>query len=258
MLMCLRIPVKKLSDKEIKSLRDRVTTLKWELGYIPRVSEIKEVITEEMLRKFGAEAVYAGLTEFEKSLLKTRLPYFQSNEWIYLIKVPKKGFFHSSVKTRGGLIRVAVSVRGNVIQQVYITGDFFVFPQKLIYEIESSTKHVLIDANELLSIIEGLFRKHGAEMPGVSSRDFVKAIIEAANKARLLDLGFTEDEADELIEVLKPAEYVLANAKHLLLPYCSKPVDCKLRCSVNCVNCSSCDFSLVYKVAEKLGLSRLR
>ena len=41
MLRALRIPTEKLQDKEIESVKERVTCLKWELGRTPPIPEIK-------------------------------------------------------------------------------------------------------------------------------------------------------------------------------------------------------------------------
>src|SRR3989304_4011077 len=41
MLRALRIPTEKLQEKEIESVKERVTCLKWELGLTPTLSQIK-------------------------------------------------------------------------------------------------------------------------------------------------------------------------------------------------------------------------
>ena len=253
MLKCLRIPVKKLSDKEVESLKERVTTLKWELSYLPDLNELKKLIVEEMCKHFNIEAWEGELTEYEEKLLEEKLPYFKSEQWIYLIKVPKKGIFHASIKVPGGLIRAAVSVREKVIQYTYITGDFFAFPRNLIYEIESRLKHIPLNYSEITETVAKLFEEANAVIPGVKPEDIAKVVYEAASKVHLIDLGFTEDEANQIIEVLKPAEYTLARANYLLLPYCAKPLECSLRYSEDCVKCGFCDFAEIYDVAEKLG-----
>ena len=52
MLRSLRIPLEKLKDKEVDSVKERVTCLKWELGYVPPLDEIKSAMVagfEEVL-----------------------------------------------------------------------------------------------------------------------------------------------------------------------------------------------------------------
>ncbi|MEM1545708.1 MAG: DUF116 domain-containing protein [Candidatus Methanomethylicia archaeon] len=253
MLKCLKIPIKKLSDKDVDSLKDRVTTVRWELNYMPDLEFIKSIIVEEICKHFNVDAEYSNLTDFELQLLREQKSYFRSSSWIYLVKVPKRGLFHSSIKVSGGLIRAAVSIRENIIQSIFITGDFFTYPQTLINELECRLKHTLLDELELLNIVENVFTDLNATIPGVLPQDIVKAIINAASKIHLLDLGLTEDEANSIIEVLKPINYTLPNANYILLPYCAKPVECIYRYDTVCVKCGLCEFTLIHKAAERFG-----
>lgn len=251
MLRCLRIPIKKLSDKEVESLKDRVTTLAWELGACPTLEAIKSAIASALSERLGASFVPGGLTELEEELLRERLPYFSSPSWIDLVKVPESGLFHSSIKARGGLVRAAVSVRGSVIQAAYITGDFFTYPPSLVNEVEARLKHLPIDEGAVVEAVrEGM---RAGVMLGVRPEEVARAVVEAAMKVRFTSLGLTCDEADCLIEVIEPAEYVLSRARYVLLPYCAKPLDCELRWSEGCSLCGRCPFKEVYGEALALG-----
>jgi len=64
MLRSLRIPVEKLKAKEIDSVKERVTCLKWELGYTPPLEVVKEAI------QTGFEK---ALEEKEHDLLKKEI-----------------------------------------------------------------------------------------------------------------------------------------------------------------------------------------
>ena len=251
MLRCLRIPIKKLSDKEVESLKDRVTTLRWELGYVPDLEEVKGLIAEEMASSFGVELVPGGLTPLEEEMLRGKLERFSSWSWVDMVKVPAKGLFHASIKAPGGLIRAAVSVREGVIQATYITGDFFAHPPSIVNELESRLKHVPIDVDAIKGCVEEALSR--GVLMGVSPEHVARVVVEAASKVRLTSLGLTPDEADCIIEVLRPAEYVLSTARYLLLPYCAKPLECELRWDVSCSLCGKCSFRDVYEVAWSLG-----
>jgi len=253
MLRCLRIPIKKLSDKEIDSLRSRVTTVRWELSHVPSLELIKNIIVEEMCKHFNINTEKSSLTDYELQIFRSQLQYFQSSSWIYLVRIPRRGLFHSSIKTPGGLIRVAVSIRENIIQNIFITGDFFTYPQTLINELECRLKHTLLNESEMLGIVESVFKNFNATIPGISPQDIVKAIIKASSKIHLLDLGLTEDEANNIIEVLKPANHTLPNANYILLPYCAKPLECSYRYDTACMRCGVCDFTSIHLAAENLG-----
>ena len=53
MLRALRVPTEKLKDKEIDSLKERMTCLRWELGKVPPVEEIKSAIIGGFSKTFG-------------------------------------------------------------------------------------------------------------------------------------------------------------------------------------------------------------
>ncbi|MFX1486509.1 MAG: DUF116 domain-containing protein [Promethearchaeota archaeon] len=253
MLRCLRIPIKKLQDKEIRSLKERITTVKSEKGYLPDIEIIKDAFADEFSDYFSISLKAEGLRPYETQLLEANLPHFSSKEWIHLVKVPRRGFFHASVKAPGGLVRAAVNVYENVINATYLTGDFFAFPQNLVYEIESRVKQLPIEKRDVHKAVKNAFDTLNADIPGVAVKDITRAIMEAASKVRLLDLELSADEADQLIEVLAPAEYVLETARYLLLPYCAKPLECDLRYDPKCTKCGLCEFTPIYENAEKLG-----
>lgn len=256
MLRCLRIPIKKLSDKEVESLKDRVTTLAWELGEAPSLDAVKSAIVDALSRRLGVSFEAGGLTEAEERLLRELLPRFSSEDWIYAVKVPG-GLFHASVKARGGLVRAAVSVRGSMIQAAYVTGDFFAHPPSLVSEVEARLKGVPLERGAVEEAVEEAFRSAGGGMLGVEPSFVAAAVTEAAGKVRLTSLGLTPEEADSIIEVLRPAEYVLPRASHVLLPYCAKPLDCELRWSEGCRLCGRCCFKEVYEEAWRLGFEPL-
>ncbi len=72
---------------------------------------------------------------------------------------------------------------------------------------------------------------------------------------RALFPAFTEEEAADLFFVAWPAERILElRPSHLLLPYCSKPLNCSLRKVPDCARCGACQFDPLYALAEERGL----
>jgi lipoate-protein ligase A len=157
MLRSLRIPVEKLKDKEIDSVKERVTCLKWELGYVPPLDEIKKAFKEGFEEILGVNLKPSGLLPFEESMFDERLPYFKSNEWIDMVRRPVNtaGNVSAMKKTPGGLIRVSVAldVPGNYIISSFITGDFQVFPQRAIMDLEARLKDTPTDADAIRGIV---------------------------------------------------------------------------------------------------------
>jgi lipoate-protein ligase A len=112
MLRALRIPTEKLQDKEIESVKERVTCLKWELGRTPSIHTIKAALVKGFGEAFGVRFQDKALTGEEESELKSKLPYFSSEDYIFKIRntLPRRKTLNSILKAPGGLIRVSIAI----------------------------------------------------------------------------------------------------------------------------------------------------
>jgi len=77
-------------------------------------------------------------------------------------------------KARKGLIRINMEIENNIIKYIKISGDFFMFPQDAINNLEE----MLINANinNVNNIIKE-FYNNGIITPGVDPEDFIKAMV---------------------------------------------------------------------------------
>src|SRR5512136_2581619 len=73
MLRSLRIPTEKLQDKEIESVKERVTCLKRELGRTPPMQTIKWALAKGFQEAFGVRFEDHPLTKEEENELKSKL-----------------------------------------------------------------------------------------------------------------------------------------------------------------------------------------
>ena len=133
MLRALKIPTEKLKDKEVDSVRERVTCLKWELGCTPPLEELKSAIRDGFEETFMVKLLDSGLTGPEKSLFQEKLRRFSSPDWIHKVRQDpgEQQILRSAHKTEGGLIRVslALNLKEKSIRSILVTGDFFAFPK---------------------------------------------------------------------------------------------------------------------------------
>ncbi len=259
MLRSLRIPVEKLKDKEIDSVKERVTCLKWELGYVPPLDEIKKAFKEGFEEILGVNLKPSGLLPVEESMFDERLPYFKSNEWIEMVRRPVNtaGNVSAMKKTPGGLIRVSVAldVPGNYIISSFITGDFQVFPQRAIMDLEARLKDAPTDADAIRGIVHGFFKETGTRVFGIEPDDFVDIILEAVKKTAFLDYGVSLEDSNHLMTInFMPDELDRQTFDYVLLPYCAKLIDCEFRWIEGCSICGDCSTSDVYEQVQKLGV----
>jgi lipoate---protein ligase len=253
MMRALRIPTEKLQQKEIESVKERVTCLKREIGATPPLSTIKSSLLKGFGESFGVAFAEQPLTVAERDRLNLKLPYFSSREYIYKTReaLPKRRTLTSLLRTSGGLIRVsmAVDIKTRVINQVLITGDFFAYPKRSIFDLESLLKNSKANPPEIRKLILSFFDNGNRRIPGIRPEQIIKAIEEAIEKIELLPFGFDEEATHHLFAVLKPFREV-TKPDVLLLPYCAKDTGCTYRVRKGCDECGACS------VGEAVGMAR--
>jgi lipoate-protein ligase A len=258
MLRSLRIPTEKLQEKEIESVKDRVTCLKWELGRTPLLQTIKGALTKGFEETFGVTFGNKPLTVEEENSLKEKLATFSSREYIFKTRnsLPRRKTLSSLLKAPGGLIRVSIAVdsKARVINQILITGDFFAYPKRAIFDLESLLKNSKANPSTIEGIIHSFFSCEKPKIPGISEAHLIRAIEEALQKMDLLPEGFSEEETHHLFPVLKPFGEV-RKPEVLLLPYCAKEVECVYRNSQGCEECGRCSVGDAAQMARSFGMN---
>ena len=257
MISSLRIPTEKLKDKELDSIKERVTCLAWELDSLPSLDEIKSAIKTGFAESFNIELKDGELTSVEKEIFQQKISKVKSDEWVYGIRKPieHRTELRSALKTKGGLLRVSlvVDIKANRIMFVLITGDFFAYPQRTIFDLESRLKDTSADFNNIKKIVLDFFEEKQPQIPGVTPKDFLKVINKALNKVEYCNYGIDLSDANSVHSVIKPYKDI-KNCSVLLLPYCAKLLDCEFRQKKDCTKCGECTVSDAYEMGDEHGL----
>ena len=257
MLRALRIPTEKLQEKEIESVKERVTCLKWELNNAPPVSQIKASFVKGFEEAFGVRLFQRPLAPEEENLLSAKLPYFSSPQYVYKVReaLPRRKTLTALLKSPGGLIRASIAVDSKtcVIQQILITGDFFAYPRRAIFDLESLMKNSKATPSNVEKIIRSFFADQKPKIPGVKEDHLIRAVEEAIQKMDLLPRGFDEEETHHLFPVLKPFGRV-KRPEVLLLPYCAKDTECSYRNREGCEACGRCSVADAMGMGKALGM----
>ncbi len=246
MIKSLRIPIEKLQDKEIESVKDRVTWLKKELGRVPQMEEIKQALCRGFETALGITLRPGEPTEEERRLFEEIKDYHASTAWVRKIEKPasQKGTLSSTYKSKGGLIRTNLSLdAGNkIIHQAFITGDFFVQPKEAVYDLEAVFKSARADRVSIEKKIDDFFHEESRHFLGISPMDIKIAVNEALKKSALTAYGFTLEEADNISTVCGDLSRIIEAQKFkLLMPYCAKQTGCGSRYEKTCPDaCSAC------------------
>jgi len=178
MLKALNIPVEKLDDKEVESIKDRVTSLREIRGEMPEIGSVQDSLLDAFQDAFNFDAEPGELTALEKELYEEKLEKFQSREWIRGRSAPSSSreVVEASNKAEGGLIRAQLGVdpRNRKLHFAYVTGDFFVYPDRTIYDLEATLKDASLDNVE--EKIRRFFEDREPDMPGLEPDGFVETL----------------------------------------------------------------------------------
>lgn len=259
MLRALKVPMEKLKAHEVDSLRERVTTMRRELGFLPEPSRIKGALARTFGQALGARWESSGLTPWEQARLEELLPEFSSPAWVdrpspmaqrrTLIKALHRG--------EGGLIRLLLDLdlARMRIRSVLISGDFFAFPARALYDLESLFKDVPAEVKAVDRILAGFFSSARSPFPSLDLNDFSRAFARALGKIPYLEMGFSFEEIHDVFPVCGSLREVLDfGLDWFLLPYCSKDLGCDLRHQDGCWECGLCSVGQGYAMARHRGL----
>jgi lipoate-protein ligase A len=188
MLRVLNLPVEKLGDKAADSMRERVTSMKEQLGYVPEQAAIKQAVLAGLAQSLNFDFTPGELTAEEVSMFTARLPHFQSADWIYGNDQGYSNTLDSlvSYKAPGGLIRLQMRLddKLQIIKYVIITGDFFAYPARVINDLETILKNTSTAEDPIAERVQTFFDHYQADIPGVTADHFIKALQLSVQSAR--------------------------------------------------------------------------
>ncbi len=257
MLKSLQIPVEKLTSKGIKAAEDRVEWVKRALGYMPDKEDVFNAILEGLKEELGIDFQWGQLTEEEIRLLEEKKDYFKSDEWVYHVKKAPtdEEMLFGIYRCPGGTFRVSakVDVQSKILQQVIINGDFFLRPQRLIYDLEAYLKHTPI--KDIEARVREFFSQREWEGLNLTVEDILEAILFPLRKLEGVDLGIEKKRLNNIIASIGGGLIEnIEKAKVMLLPYCAKPRWCDYRHLDDCGECGGCTIGDAYRLAYQKGM----
>lgn len=126
MLSLLAISPEKISDKDIATFEERLTTVRRAAARRITGDEVRTAVAAAFARRFGITLDAQPFSDHELRAIGTIAAERYANpEWIFA-RTPTPDATGTSIrKTDAGLLRVYVALAGDVIKSALITGDFF-------------------------------------------------------------------------------------------------------------------------------------
>lgn len=178
MVQALRIPTEKLTEKGLRTLRDRVACLRDLMDPMPKTAEVKSALAEAFAAEFGVELVPEPVSELEQRRAAALLPEFQNDAWVHAVTglAEHKRTFSSVHRGPGGLLRIhaLVDVERSWLRQVLIMGDFFVNPRRAVLDLEAVLKDTPFA--EVRARVLQFFDDNQVDLVGLTPDDFLQAI----------------------------------------------------------------------------------
>jgi lipoate-protein ligase A len=184
MVSALRVPQAKLAKRELDSAAQRVVTLRELLGVeTPELPVIQNALTAAFAQRFALQAARGDLSaaELEEAQRLCR-EEIGTEEFVSEIDEPPaaRGDLAGLCVCPGGTIQVYLRLEGpaqNRVRAALITGDFFVTPPRLIYDLESRLRGAYLD--DLRRLVREFFEQANVEVLSVSPDDFIAAFEDA-------------------------------------------------------------------------------
>lgn len=180
----LKVPTEKMRDKVYQSLEEYMTTLRDELGAPPDRTAVEALYLAQCARLLDADIVPGEWTAEEETLARELDRRFESRDWIYQEGAARRPGVkihedvevrESSLKTPGGLIRLTLRLRGGQIDDVSISGDFTIFPQTAVIEIEDAMRGAAAEPQVVLEAIRKKYLESRIQSPGIGPEDWAAA-----------------------------------------------------------------------------------
>lgn len=191
----IKVPPEKFIDKKAKSIEERTTTLKRELGRIPSYEEVKEAYFKAYEKVTGTKLVPGEMTEIEKKSWDDLVVQRTSGEWLYMVSERKK--FGDDLKLIGTelrkgegvhkakkLIRATVLMKGDKIKNLYFSGDFYLSPWSIVDEMENTLKGIEAEAEVIRRRIEDIYARPEVQLTTTGEvDDWVTVVMKAVQNA---------------------------------------------------------------------------
>jgi lipoate-protein ligase A len=189
MLRVLRTPFEKISDKEIATVAERVTTLRRETGRPLGVGEVRECLARAYARALGVDLAPGALSADELAEIEAlERERYRTPAWLEGEPATPDSMGSATLKTEGGLLSAHLTLAGDIIKAVYLTGDFFC-DEAALAGIERALRWHSASPDRVAKTLEALREREGLALAGVTDEAIARVVGLAAEAARRREEG---------------------------------------------------------------------
>jgi lipoate-protein ligase A len=184
MARVLNVPDEKFRGKVYKTIRENLSTIKRELGSAPPREELWSLMVDKFVEMLGPLEIETAVDEAWRAKAEELGERFLTDDWLYQkrrVQADRDVRIRAGVnviqrmhKAPGGLIRAVVEVRDGTLANVSLSGDFFLYPEARLSDLEVALSGVPIEDVE--QVVTRFYVEHDIESPGVTPQDFVQVL----------------------------------------------------------------------------------
>ncbi|MDH3233810.1 MAG: lipoate--protein ligase family protein [Alphaproteobacteria bacterium] len=185
MIGALKLPAPPSVPEGEAPPKPRMTTLRALLGgKTPDLREIQDAILGGLAEGLGIEPARGEITADEEArAIRLHAEEIGTDDFVYEIDAPDAGDgVHAATEaTPGGTVSAYLRLEGpqeSRVREVLLSGDFFVTPPRVIYDLEASLRGVLVA--ELGAAVDGYFSNAEVGILTVPPASFRSVIEKAA------------------------------------------------------------------------------
>jgi lipoate-protein ligase A len=192
MVRVLKVPSEKFRDKVYRSMREYLTTIRRELGArTPTWEEGKQILIEEIAKSLQQDVYLDRLNEREETEMSRWRKTLTDEEWLY----QAGGLRHKGLKIAegvhvgeaahkapGGLVRATIVTKERTLDDLALSGDFFIFPDNSLPDLETALVGASLSEQELFERSTEFWLGNKIQSPGLAPIDVAKVVMLAAGE----------------------------------------------------------------------------
>ncbi len=188
MVACLNIPAEKLAKRDLQSGAQRIVTMREVLGgKLPGLKAIYEGLLAGFAEGLGIAPQWGVITPYEEELAdRVYREEIGTDAYVEMLDAPPDDdtMVSASFTGRGGTVRADIRLEGpqrDLIREVLISGDFFVTPPRVIFDLEAALRG--LNASDAGKAIDDYFARTPADFLSLGPGD-IRHVVDMALSGR--------------------------------------------------------------------------
>ncbi|ACF12599.1 biotin/lipoate A/B protein ligase [Chloroherpeton thalassium ATCC 35110] len=183
MLEVLKTPFEKITDKEIGTVAERITTVRKEARAPVSIDELRRLVGEGYEKTFETrlrEDCFSAEEFLEANVLEKGK--YATRDWIFQNSDVPDSAGKAKLKTPGGLLDVAVTLAGKTLKALHLGGDF-IASENAIADLEARFRWHSAKSDAVQETLYALYRERETELSHLPIHQVFQAIDAAIENA---------------------------------------------------------------------------